>query len=140
MLVKIKLTIEKHGQESQTYNLRWLRKSHFSSQESATIPLFEKLSEILKSSKLVKVVKGQMITSEDPMTGEDVDDYATPSILQKEFSIQLEMEMELNLHEEIRRISRKYRLSYSFLEDYEYQEGMDDNYKVAVFDHMGDWI
>lgn len=138
LIVKIDLTIEKTNESIVSGVLKWQRKHQFNPKETSTVQLHEKLKGLFEKNKLIRTVEGMTVPYNDPDTGEEMEYTAHPACLKKPFTLMLNLQIEANIEDEIKIVVRKYRLDYSWLDDF--QEGYDDDYRIAVSDHTGEWI
>ena len=131
------LTVNRRNEADLSLHLKWERKTLLGPNETTTIPLHEKLWDYLTKNNLARLNEGPTLTVEDPETGEDVEDTIYTADLLKPFSIMLDIQIASKVQDETSSVRKKYQLIYSWrnepLSDYE------DNYHVAIFEHMGEW-
>jgi hypothetical protein len=138
LLIKINLSFERTNEANLTKVIKWQRKHQLNPTEASTVRLHDKLKGIFEEANLIKTVEGMTVPYDDPETGEEIDYTYHPAWLKKSFTLMLDMQIEANIEDEIKTIVRKYRLEYTWIDSY--QEGVDDNYKIAASDHIGEWI
>jgi hypothetical protein len=138
LLIKINLSIERTNEANITKAIKWRRKHQLNPTEAATVPLHDKLKVIFEEIKLIQTVEGMTVPYDNPETGDELDYTYHPAWLEKSFTVMLDMQIEANIEDEVKKIVRKYRLEYTGSDTF--QEGVDDNYKIAASDYMGEWI
>lgn len=138
ILMKINLRVERRKGANLPLNIAWSRKALLDANEITKIPLHDKLWPFLEQNNLVKLVEEAQITTDDPETGENVDDYLYTGHLEKQFSVLLDITVALTIQKEITTIRKKYRLHYSWR--MENIPSFEDDYIISISEDSGEWV
>ena len=132
------MTIKRRDKPDLTFSANWERKTVLCPNETAVIPLYEKFYEFFEKQRLISTEKISIGTSEDPETGDDVEDYITVASLTQAFSLMLDLQIETKVEGQKNLSRRKYSLLYRPRlyphDDYE------DDYEITINEHMGQWV
>ena len=131
---KIDARIMSTKQQDVIAHFEWERKTILSNKEQAVIPLYEKLSKLIKDKGFVTYEEERFLT-EDPETGEDVEDILQFPRITRQFSCELSLEVKSTMQRQSKSAKKKFILHYTYAPKSYY----DADYEITVNEHMGTW-
>ena len=130
MIVKIDLLVERRKETSLPFSVKWSTNAFLSPKEATTIPLHEKLWPFLEQNHLARIVEEQI--------GPDPEDMMYTASLEKQFSIMLDIQVNMTVQKEVTTIRKKYSLHYSWKD--KPTAMYEDDYIISTSQYMGEWI
>jgi len=139
----ILLSVKYRDETTDLGKVKFIRGDDLRPTESFQIPLHEKLRKMLLDSGFMKLREQEVPSGEkDPFTQEDIFMPINVKHIQKEFNLNIKIELKYNVLQEEIKTNKQFEMKYCFENDFlrgvrPYQ--FEDNYNITIDEISGKW-